>query len=206
MTPSCETSSTRPRTRLSPQERRQAILAAARRCCVRNGAFDLSLADVAQEAGISRNLVYHYFKNHESLLEALLVAEGEILAARAAEIKPLTGEAPRETLRRLICAFLDFTAERADGFSLLHNAPDIKPLLRERFNASASLFSGRILDLLKLPDTPASHAAGEAATGFLLRFAYIERNALAHKRDAAADLCLAVIEAAANGVKKFEEV
>lgn len=46
----------------------------------------------------------------------------------------------------------------------------------------------------------------EAATGFLLRFAYIERNALAHKRDAAADLCLAVIEAAANGVKKFEEV
>ena len=175
MTPSCETSSTRPRTRLSPQERRQAILAAARRCCVRNGAFDLSLADVAQEAGISRNLVYHYFKNHESLLEALLVAEGEILAARAAEIKPLTGEAPRETLRRLICAFLDFTAERADGFSLLHNAP-------------------------------ASHAAVEAATGFLLRFAYIERNALAHKRDAAADLCLAVIEAAANGVKKFEEV
>ena len=106
----------RGRTRLSPQERRQAILAAARRCCVRNGAFDLSLADVAQEAGISRNLVYHYFKNHESLLEALLVAEGEILAARAAEIKPLTGEAPRETLRRLICAFLDFTAERADGF------------------------------------------------------------------------------------------
>ena len=193
MTPSCETSSTRPRTRLSPQERRQAILAAARRCCVRNGAFDLSLADVAQEAGISRNLVYHYFKNHESLLEALLVAEGEILAARAAEIKPLTGEAPRETLRRLICAFLDFTAERAEGFSLLHNA-------------SASLFSGRILDLLKLPDTPASHAAVEAATGFLLRFAYIERNALAHKRDAAADLCLAVIEAAANGVKKFEEV
>ena len=67
-------------------------------------------------------------------------------------------------------------------------------------------FFGRILDLLKLPDTPASHAAVEAATGFLLRFAYIERNALAHKRDAAADLCLAVIEAAANGVKKFEEV
>ena len=116
MTPSCETSSTRPRTRLSPQERRQAILAAARRCCVRNGAFDLSLADVAQEAGISRNLVYHYFKNHESLLEALLVAEGEILAARAAEIKPLTGEAPRETLRRLICAFLDFTAEALTVF------------------------------------------------------------------------------------------
>ena len=60
--------------------------------------------------------------------------------------------------------------------------------------------------MLKLPDTPASHAAVEAATGFLLRFAYIERNALAHKRDAAADLCLAVIEAAANGVKKFDEV
>ena len=53
---------------------------------------------------------------------------------------------------------------------------------------------------------PASDAEAEAATGFLLRFAYIERNALAHKRDAAADLCLAVIEAAANGVKKFEEV
>lgn len=84
MTPSCETSSTRPRALgFRRQERRQAILAAARRCCVRNGAFDLSLADVAQEAGISRNLVYHYFKNHESLLEALLVAEGEILAARA---------------------------------------------------------------------------------------------------------------------------
>lgn len=104
MTLSCETSSTRPRTRLSPQERRQAILAAARRCCVRNGAFDLSLADVAQEAGISRNLVYHYFKNHESLLEALLVAEGEILAARAAEIKPLAGRsAARDTAQTYLC-------------------------------------------------------------------------------------------------------
>ena len=112
MTPSCETSSTRPRTRLSPQERRQAILAAARRCCVRNGAFDLSLADVAQEAGISRNLVYHYFKNHESLLEALLVAEGEILAARAAEIKPLA--------RRCADSFVHFLTLRLNALTVFH--------------------------------------------------------------------------------------
>ena len=195
----------RTRTRLSPNDRRQSILAAARRCCVKKGAFDLSLADVAEEAGISRNLVYHYFKNQELLLEALLVAEGEVLAARAAAVEPLPGEAPRETLRRLICAFLDFTAERADGFSLLHSAPNMKPLLRERFNESANLFSGRILKLLALPDTPASRAAVEAATGFLLRFAYIERDVLAKKRDAAADLCLSVIESAAEGIRRFEQ-
>ena len=121
MTLSCETSSTRPRTRLSPQERRQAILAAARRCCVRNGAFDLSLADVAQEAGISRNLVYHYFKNHESLLEALLVAEGEILAARAAEIKPLAGEAMKRLWVRehFDVLILDLMMPGEDGLAIL---------------------------------------------------------------------------------------
>lgn len=202
MTQRAETSAPQ-RTRLSPEARRECILAAARRCCIRSGAFALSLAEVAQEAGISRNLVYHYFPNRAALLSALLDAEGQVLGERAAAIAPLPGESPRDTLRRLICAFLDFTAERSDGFSLLSGEPSAKPLLREQFAACQALLSRRIFSLLELPDVPAAHAALEAATGFLMRFAYIERAELSSRREAAADLCLGVLLAAADGARRY---
>lgn len=205
--PNAADAETRPaRTRLTPAERRERILEAARRCCMRSGAFALSLAEVAVEAGISRNLVYHYFRNHTALLDALLEAEGRILAGRIEAFRSEPGEAPEAALRRLVCIFLDFTAERAEGFTLLHNAPSMKPLVRERFDASLGLIFGRILAILDIPDAPASRAAVGAATGFLMRFAYAERGELAAERDAAADLCVGVILAAAEGVRRFRSV
>lgn len=60
-----------PRTRLSPEERRRHLVDVARSIVERQGAAALSMEGVAEEAGVSRALVYNYFGNRAGLVESL---------------------------------------------------------------------------------------------------------------------------------------
>lgn len=51
----------RARTRLSPEQRRESILEAAREVAVREGLLGLTLKSVGAEAGVASSLVAHYF-------------------------------------------------------------------------------------------------------------------------------------------------
>ena len=52
-------------------ERRAHILAAARRCFVRNGFHESSMQDLVDEAGISSGAVYRYFPGKDAVIEAI---------------------------------------------------------------------------------------------------------------------------------------
>jgi AcrR family transcriptional regulator len=61
------------------EEKRQEILAAARRCFVRDGFRGASIADICAEAGISPGHLYHYFSSKEAIVAAMgtaALAEG----------------------------------------------------------------------------------------------------------------------------------
>lgn len=57
--------------RLSPEERRQHLLAVARMIVEERGVGALSMESVAAEAGVSRSLVYAYFANRTGLVHEL---------------------------------------------------------------------------------------------------------------------------------------
>jgi AcrR family transcriptional regulator len=53
------------------QARRAHILAAARRCFIRQGFQDTSMADLLAEAGLSSGAVYNYFSSKEEMIVAI---------------------------------------------------------------------------------------------------------------------------------------
>jgi TetR/AcrR family transcriptional regulator, repressor for uid operon len=61
------------------EEKKREILAAARRCFVRDGFRGASIADICAEAGISPGHLYHYFPGKEAIVGAMgtvALAEG----------------------------------------------------------------------------------------------------------------------------------
>jgi TetR/AcrR family transcriptional regulator, repressor for uid operon len=68
------------------EEKKQQILAAARRCFVRNGFRGASIADICAEAGISPGHLYHYFPSKEAIVGAMGTAALNTGAAQFGEL------------------------------------------------------------------------------------------------------------------------
>src|ERR1700753_2071017 len=60
----------RPRRKRDPEGAREAILEAAREVLAQDGKEGLSVAQVAQRAGVNRGTAYQHFQTREQLLEA----------------------------------------------------------------------------------------------------------------------------------------
>lgn len=65
------------------EDRREQILEAALRVFARNGYARSTNKDVAQEAGITPGLIYHYFENKEALLQAVIEEVSPVQGIRA---------------------------------------------------------------------------------------------------------------------------
>ena len=66
------TKKTARRTRLSPEARRDQILDSAKQSILENGLQQLSLKQLAVDAGVSEPLLFHYFSSRLELLQKLL--------------------------------------------------------------------------------------------------------------------------------------
>jgi AcrR family transcriptional regulator len=68
--PAAVTSTKRPRRKRDPQSTREAILEAARQQLSQDGKEGVSVAQVAQRAGVNRGTAYQHFQTREQLIEA----------------------------------------------------------------------------------------------------------------------------------------
>ncbi|MEU9989872.1 TetR/AcrR family transcriptional regulator [Streptomyces sp. NPDC007971] len=114
MTPQAPTPAYR---RLSVEERRSQLLAAALSLFAHRAPEDISLDDVAEAAGVSRPLVYRYFPGgKQQLYEAALRSAGEALQHCFDE--PRQGPM-LSRLSRVLDRYLTFVDEHDTGFSAL---------------------------------------------------------------------------------------
>ncbi|MEU7432829.1 TetR/AcrR family transcriptional regulator [Streptomyces sioyaensis] len=104
------------RRRMGVEERREQLIAVALDLFSHRSPEDVSIDEVAEAAGISRPLVYHYFPGKQQLYEAALRWAAEELTARFAE--PHEGPLGARLLR-VMERFFDFVAEHGRGFSAL---------------------------------------------------------------------------------------
>ncbi|MFJ8073084.1 TetR/AcrR family transcriptional regulator [Streptomyces sp. NPDC096176] len=108
---------TRAYRRLSVEERREQLLAAALTLFAHRPPEEISLDDVAEAAGVSRPLVYRYFAGgKQQLYEAALRSAADRLEQCFAE--PQVGP-PTERLTRVLDRYLVFVDEHDAGFSAL---------------------------------------------------------------------------------------
>jgi TetR/AcrR family transcriptional regulator, fatty acid metabolism regulator protein len=85
---------------IATEEKRRLILDAAVRVFARKGFHTCRVGDIAEEAGVSHGLLYHYFTSKDELLETVFRETwDEVLAAIAAVEE--SGEPAREQLRQV---------------------------------------------------------------------------------------------------------
>lgn len=94
---------------------------------------DVSIDDIAEEAGISKGLLYHYFGSKRDLYVATVREAAKQLRAR---IEPDRSLAPAERARSGLEAYLSFVEEHAASFAALMRSgigtdPEVAAVLEE---------------------------------------------------------------------------
>lgn len=134
----------RPR-RLPPAERRDQLIDSALAIAAREGYENLAFEKVANQAGVTRNLVYHYFPGgRQELLEAAVHRAGEQLSSGwVIDPKVPLGERLTANLNRM----MDHASEPTDAWQLYRQGRGtVDPSLL----AIARLYRERMIDNIAL--------------------------------------------------------
>ncbi|HNF84359.1 MAG TPA: helix-turn-helix domain-containing protein [Solirubrobacterales bacterium] len=105
---------------------RPEILRATRTLIAKNGA-QVSLAEVASEAGVSRQAVYMHFGSRAGLLVALVRNMDEEAGIRQKLERALLREDPVEAFRQFVKGWLRYAAEIQPVASMLFAAREVDP-------------------------------------------------------------------------------
>ena len=149
------------RTRLSPDERRSQLLDLGVRLLATRSLDELSIDALAEVAGISRGLLYHYFSNRRDFHLAVLRRMADKVVTVTAPDPELP---PLEQLVGSLAAFVDFVSDNHDSFASLVRAAAAGDAEYQRIYEDArAALTDRIFDQLGpeslaelgLVDTPA---------------------------------------------------
>lgn len=143
----------RARRRLSVDERREELIAAALQLFSTRSPEDISIDDVAAAAGASRALVYHYFGGK---YELYLAALGSAAKQLSVLLEPPTEGRPLDRLRISLRRYFDFVESHAAGYTaLLRGGPaDRSGEVGEIVDGIRQLLLDRILHSLEVETPP----------------------------------------------------
>ncbi len=146
------------RTRLTPEQRRSQLLDLGVRLLATRSLDELSIDLLAEEAGISRGLLYHYFGNKHDFHEAVVRRAADDLIEQTAP--PAEGE-PMVRLVTSLAAYVDYVVANHEGYlSLVKAAAGGNETLREIYEESREALNGRVFREDPrgqiIPDTPAN--------------------------------------------------
>src|SRR6476469_1559589 len=136
------TTPTGSRTRLTPEQRRSQLLDLGVRLLATRSLDELSIDLLAEEAGISRGLLYHDFGNKHAFHEAVVRRAADDLIAQTAP--PVDGE-PLERLLVSVAAYLDYVEANYEGYlSLVKGAAGGNDTLPQIYEQARSALTDRI--------------------------------------------------------------
>jgi AcrR family transcriptional regulator len=151
-------------TRLPVDERRRQLLELCTELFARHSFAELSMAQIAREAGISKGLLYHYFPSKQDLFVATLQQAAEEVRRRT---EPDPELPPLEALATSLSAFLEWVEANALAYrKLLESAgsvPEVGALIADVRDRT----SARILDGLGAGAQPKARAAVRAWLWFI---------------------------------------
>ncbi|WP_198412502.1 TetR/AcrR family transcriptional regulator [Nocardioides mangrovicus] len=138
------TAATTQRTRMPPEQRRELLLEHGVRLLATRSLEELSTELMAEQAGISRGLLYHYFANLQDFHRAVVRKAVEDLVAITA---PDDGEDLLGVLERSLAAYVDYVvANRAGYLSLVRAANGGDEELRVVYEQARDALTGRMFE------------------------------------------------------------
>ncbi|MEU1018245.1 TetR/AcrR family transcriptional regulator [Streptomyces sp. NPDC005898] len=136
----------RTRRRLSTEERREQLLTVGARLFAQKPYDDVWIERVAEIAGVSRGLLYHYFPTKRDFFAAVVRRESERMLRLTAAVPGLP---VREQISTGLDAFLGYVESHAQGFRAFHRAEAAgDPLVREVYGAGLAAQERQILAAL----------------------------------------------------------
>ena len=157
------------RTRLSPEARRAQLIALGVEMLATRTLDELSVELIAQEAGISRGLLFHYFASKQDFYVAVARAAAAEMIRRT---EPDLAQPPVEALRSALDAFMSYVEENPDNYkSLVRGAASGDAELRAIFDATRATMAQRIIAVVAQLGFQLSGRASLAVHGWV---AYVE--------------------------------
>lgn len=148
------------RVRMQPDERREQLIDIGVRMLATRPLDELSIDALADEAGISRGLLYHYFANKTEFHVAVVKKLAEDLYLITA---PTSDDDPMVQLRLSLDAYVSYVVDNHDTYLALVRAvssgnPEMLQIYRDARSALVERLFDRVpgIDIDGLVDTPAA--------------------------------------------------
>lgn len=170
------------RTRLEPDARRRQIVEAARSLYAERSYDDVSLAELARAAGVTRGLLHHYFGSKREIFLAVM---RDSLLMPASELPDLLHLPLEERVRVTMDWILDAAQTygqawvAAAGAAELSGESDLQRIVDEADDRAARL----VLDAVGLPDSPDLRARLRASAAYVKALCreWLQRGTLARE-------------------------
>ncbi len=146
------------RRRLSADDRRRQLVGIGLAMIIETPIQDLSLDQVAVEAGISRGLLFHYFPTKTDFYLACISAAGRRILRNTA---PDVSASGADQVRQMVTAMVEQLDRRRSFYHpLVHGSGVADPRASEVYDSVRSVSTDRVLDALELLPVarPAVHA------------------------------------------------
>jgi AcrR family transcriptional regulator len=129
---------------MSPSDRREQLLEIGVRMLATRSLEEMSIELLAEEAGISRGLLYHYFANKQEFHVAVIRrAVADLIAITA----PRDIADPMEQLTASMAAYVDYVAGNYEGYvSLVRAAKGGDEELREIYEMAREALTSRVFE------------------------------------------------------------
>jgi AcrR family transcriptional regulator len=147
-------------TRLENDERRRQLLDLGADLFTRHAYDEISMAQIAREAGISKALLYHYFPSKQDYFVATLATGADELRRR---VEPDPDLPPAEALTAVVDAYLGWIDQNAEAYEKLMQSAATVPDVRELVEG----FRGATVDRILAGIGSTQPAARTAVRGWL---------------------------------------
>jgi AcrR family transcriptional regulator len=142
--------------RLENDERRRRLLELGARLFIEHAYDEISMSQIAREAGISKALLYHYFPSKRDYFVATLAGGAEELRAL---VEPDPDLPPVQGLASAVEAYLTWIDDNADAYAKLFRSAGAVPEVRELVEGVRAATAARILEGLEATENPRARTA-----------------------------------------------
>jgi AcrR family transcriptional regulator len=139
------------RRRLTAAARRAQLIDVGRAVFAKRGYDAASVEEIAEQAKVSKPIIYEHFGGKEGLYAVVVDREMEYVVRRIAEA--IASGSPRDRVERAALAFLTYVKDHPDGFAVLaHGAPiaaaggGMSSLLNDVAERVGDVFAGAFRD------------------------------------------------------------
>lgn len=133
------------RTRMSPQARRDQLIQLGLTMVGERPLEQVSIEAIAEVAGVSRALLFHYFESKQDFHVAIAREQAREMLECTAPDGSLSD--PLVVLNGSMSAFVDYVTENRTAYmAFVRGAASVDPAMREVFDHTRSVMASRILD------------------------------------------------------------